>query len=89
MPGEIATDNISPGRNTGSKAACSSVPAQALDQAVSEKILSIMKPSELELSLKVMHSINDANRASDKQWLLSIERAQYEADRAERQFIVY
>ena len=25
---------------------------------------------------------------SDKQWLLSIERAQYEADRAERQFML-
>lgn len=47
-----------------------------------------MKPSELELSLKVMHSINDADRMSDKQWLLSIERAQYEADRAERQFML-
>lgn len=47
-----------------------------------------MKPSELEISLKVMHSINDANRMSDKQWLLSIERAQYEADRAERQFML-
>ena len=47
-----------------------------------------MKPSELEISLKVMHSINDAKRMSDKQWLLSIERAQYEADRAERQFML-
>lgn len=72
----------------GNKATCSSVPADALDRAVSEKILSIMKPSELELSLKVMHSICDANRMSDKQWLLAIERAQYEADRAERQFML-
>jgi len=70
----------------GNKAACSSVPAGALDQEVSEKILAIMKPSELETSLKVMHSINDADRMSDKQWLLSVERAQYEADRAEQQF---
>lgn len=72
----------------GNKATCSSAPADVLDQAVSEKILSIMKPSELELSLKVMHSICDANRMSDKQWLLAIERAQYEADRAERQFML-
>lgn len=72
----------------GNKATCSSVPADALDRAVSEKILSIMKPSELELSLKVMHSICDANRMSDKQWLLAIERAQYEADHAERQFML-
>ena len=72
----------------GNKATCSSVPAEALDQAFPERILAIMKPSELELSLKVMHSINDADRMSDKQWLLSIERAQYEADRAERQFML-
>ena len=72
----------------GNKAICSSVPAEALDHAVSEKILSIMKPSELEISLKVMRSIHDTNRMSDKQWLLSIERAQYEADRAERQFML-
>lgn len=38
----------------GNKATCSSVPAETLDHAVSEKILSIMKPSELEISLKVM-----------------------------------
>ena len=38
----------------GNKAACSSVPADILDQAVSEKILSIMKPSQLEISLKVI-----------------------------------
>lgn len=72
----------------GNKATCSSVPADVLDRAVSEKILSIMKPSELELSLKVMHNICDANRMSDKQWLLAIERAQYEATRAERQFML-
>ena len=72
----------------GNKATCSSVPAETLDHAVSEKILSIMKPSELEISLKVMRSIHDTNRLSEKQWLLSIERAQYEADRAERQFML-
>ncbi len=72
----------------GNKATCSSVPAKGLDQAVSEKILAIMKPSELEISLKIIRSINDADRMSDKQWLLSVERAQYEADRAERQFML-
>ncbi|XBX10593.1 recombinase family protein [Enterocloster clostridioformis] len=72
----------------GNKATCSSVPAVPLDQAVSDKILSIMKPSELEISLKVMHSINDTDRMPDKQWLPAVERAHYEADRAERQFML-
>ena len=47
-----------------------------------------MKPSELEISLKVMRSIHDSNRLSKKQWILSIGRVQYEADRAERQFML-
>ena len=78
-----------PGRwEHGNKATCSYVPADVLDNAVSEKILSIMKASELELALKIMHNIKDNDRLSDKQWQLSIERAQYEADRAERQFML-
>lgn len=72
----------------GNKATCSSVPADILDRAVSEKILSIMKPSQLEISLKVMHSICDADKMSDRQWLPAVERAQYEADRAEKQFML-
>lgn len=72
----------------GNKATCSSVPADVVDKAVSEKILSVMKPSELEISLKVIRSIGDADRMSEKQWLLTIERAQYEAERAERQFML-
>lgn len=72
----------------GNKATCSSVPAKALDDAISEKILSIMKASELEIALKIMRNISDHNALSDRQWQLSIERAQYEASRAERQFML-
>lgn len=59
----------------GNKVTCSSVPADVLDRAVSEKILSIMKPSQLEISLKVMHSICEADRMSDKQWLLAMKQS--------------
>lgn len=72
----------------GNKASCTSVPADILDQAVSEKILSIMKASELEIALKILRNISSSARMADRQWLLSIERAQYEADRAERQFML-
>ena len=72
----------------GNKATCTSVPADVLDNAVSEKILSIMRASELEIALKIMRNINNSAQMSDRQRLLSIERAQYEADRAERQFML-
>ena len=72
----------------GNKATCSSVPAMVIDHAVSEKILSVMKVPELEIALRIIHNISSANQLSDRQWLLSLERAQYEADRAERQFML-
>ncbi len=72
----------------GNRATCSSVPADILDQAVSNKILSVMKKSELEIALKIMRNIDVCRQLSDKQWLLSMERVQYEADRAERQFML-
>ena len=72
----------------GNKATCSSVPASAIDKAVSEKVLSVMKAQELEIALRIIHNISNASHLSDRQWLLSLERAQYEANRAERQFML-
>ena len=72
----------------GNKATCSAVPANILDSAISEKILSAIKEPELEIALKIVHKISGASQLSDRQRLLAIERAQYEADRAERQFML-
>ena len=70
----------------GNKSTCTCIPAPAADQAVSDKILSLMKPSEFEMALKLMRNIRETDNASDIRWKLSLERAQYEADRAERQY---
>jgi len=72
----------------GNKAICTSIPAPVADQAVSEKILSLMKPSEFEIALKLIRNIAENDHASDRNWRLSLERAQYEADRTERQYML-
>lgn len=72
----------------GNKATCTSIPASIVDHAISDKILSILKPSQLEIALKVIHSIGETERSADRNWKLSLERAQYEADRAERQYML-
>jgi excisionase family DNA binding protein len=72
----------------GVKATCSSIPAAIADRAVSESVLSLMKPSELEIALKLLHNMAEADHASDRSWKLSIERAKYDAARAERQYML-
>ena len=72
----------------GNKSTCSYIPATIADQAVSEKVLSLIKPSELEIALKLLHNISETDQTADRGWKLSIERAQYDASRAERQFML-
>lgn len=72
----------------GNKATCTSIPAPVVDEAISGKILSIMKPSQLEIALKVIHSMGETEKSADRNWKLSLERAQYEADRAQRQYML-
>ena len=72
----------------GNKATCTSIPASIVDSAISAKILSLLKPPQLEIALKVIHSIGETDQADDRHWKLSIERAQYEADRAQRQYML-
>jgi DNA invertase Pin-like site-specific DNA recombinase len=72
----------------GNKSVCTCVSSQIIDNAVSEKILSLMKSSEFEIALKLMHNISEVDQASDRSWKLALERTQYEADRAERQYML-
>ena len=72
----------------GNKAVCTSIPSPVADQAVSDKILSLMKPSEFEIALKLIRNIAKTDQASDRNWKLSLERAQFEASRAERQYML-
>jgi len=72
----------------GNKATCTTIPALIVDEAISVKVLSIMVPSQLEIALKVIRSIEETEKSTENSWKLALERAQYEADRAERQFML-
>ena len=70
----------------GQKATCTIVPAPAIDKAVSTRLMEIMQPAELELAIEVMDKLLKEADDLDKGWKLSIERAQYEAERAQHQY---
>lgn len=68
------------------KATCTMVPAPVIDKAVTSRLMQVMQPAELELAIQVMDKLLKEVDDADKGWKLSLERAKYEAERAERQY---
>jgi hypothetical protein len=65
---------------------CVTLPGRAIDRAVEQLFLATMVPGELELSLAVEHEVSGRAESLAGQWKLRIERAEYEAVRAERRY---
>jgi len=65
---------------------CWTVSGAAIDRAVEDLFLQMVIPSELELSLAVEHEVVSQATSLDEQWKLRLEKAEYEARRAERRY---
>jgi hypothetical protein len=67
-------------------ARCQTFAGRALDRLIGEKVLTVLAPAALELSL---HAVEDVQRERERlaaHWQHQLERARYEADRAYRQY---
>jgi hypothetical protein len=65
---------------------CQSLSARPLDDFISDQILQVLKPATLELSLKAVEETQKERQRLTKLRRQRLERAQYEADRAARQY---
>ena len=65
---------------------CWSVPARPVDAAVEAHVLAAVTPANLDLALEVLTQLEQDAAERDHQWQLHLERARYEAQRAERQY---
>jgi hypothetical protein len=65
---------------------CQSLSARPLDDFVSRQILHVLKPATVELSLKAVEETKQERQRVTKLRRQRLERAQYEADRAARQY---
>jgi len=70
----------------GLRATCTTVPAPSIDQAIAARLMEVVQPANLELALQVMDRLLKNDDDADKGWKLTLERAQYEVERAERQY---
>jgi DNA invertase Pin-like site-specific DNA recombinase len=70
----------------GDSGICWSAAGAAIETAVTEHVLEAVTPSQLNLSLEVLGELEQTTQQQHRQWQLRLERARYEAERAERQF---
>lgn len=65
---------------------CQSLEGESLDKLVGQQVLRALEPAAIELSLAAGASIEQERQRQQQQWKLRLERAQYETDRAARQY---
>jgi len=65
---------------------CQSLAGRVLDGFVAKQILTVLEPAALQLSLTAAEDIERQQKQLDQQWQHRLERAQYDAERAARQY---
>ena len=65
---------------------CLTIGAVQIDQAVTEAFLKALTPAAVEATQRAIQQLEDDQDAALAQWRLAIERARYEAERAEPQY---
>jgi DNA invertase Pin-like site-specific DNA recombinase len=65
---------------------CLNVGGVQIDAAVTEAFLAALTPAALEATLVAARQLNADHDAALAQWRLAVERARYEAERAERRY---
>jgi hypothetical protein len=65
---------------------CRSVAAATLDEAVAERLLTALNPEEIALALAAATEVADRRARTTRAAALAVERARYQAGRAERAF---
>jgi DNA invertase Pin-like site-specific DNA recombinase/uncharacterized protein YndB with AHSA1/START domain len=70
----------------GAAQACQCLSARVLDQLVTEKILQALEPAALELSLLAADDLHQQRQRLDQNWQQRLERARYQAERAQRHY---
>jgi DNA invertase Pin-like site-specific DNA recombinase len=73
-------------RNMTVQSRCWATAARRIDEKVAAIFLEAVAPPEIDLSLAVLKEVERQGTEIDQQWKLRLERARYEAGRAERHY---
>lgn len=70
----------------GTETACQSLGGRSLERRVLEEVFTVLKPAALEATAKALAEADRLHRQRLQAFTLQIERARFEAERAQRQF---
>ena len=73
-------------KQNGQFGMCWSVAAAAIARAIAAHVLEQVSPQQLNISLAVLEKLDQQAAQLEQQWQLKLERARYEASRAQRQY---
>jgi DNA invertase Pin-like site-specific DNA recombinase len=65
---------------------CLCIRSYLVDEAVCGRVLTLMEPAQLEIAVKALEELQRRESAIDKQWHMKVERADYEAQLAQRRY---
>ena len=65
---------------------CLSVRCEPIDQSVTQRILLIIEPKQIQIAVSALEELENRQQGISKQWQLKFQRAQYEADLAQRRY---
>jgi DNA invertase Pin-like site-specific DNA recombinase len=65
---------------------CQAFPVRHLDQRIGELFLEAVQPAAIETTLAALAGLERERQTLDRHWRLRLERARYEAQRAQRQY---
>jgi DNA invertase Pin-like site-specific DNA recombinase len=71
------------GLSTGS---CMHVRNDLIDNPIINRVLEVIKPKQIEATVKALEEIERREEGIDNQWLMKIERAEYKANLAQRRY---
>jgi DNA invertase Pin-like site-specific DNA recombinase len=65
---------------------CVRIQADLIDQAMSGRVLEILRPDQIEIALRAVKELERRGQVVDQQWRMRIERLEYHAQLAQRRY---
>lgn len=65
---------------------CVYIQADVVDRAVTERVLQVLRPEQIEIALRAVQELEARSQAIDQQWRMRLERLEYQAQLAQRRY---
>ncbi len=69
-----------------STSSCMHIRCDLIDGPVSTRVLAVIEPKQIDIAMKALEELERRDKAVDRQWRMRIERAEYEAQLAQRRY---